>query len=111
MWTAVIDDERAMLEYPLGIEFIRDDAVAWPLDDQLPRMAKYVAKDRKHQKAVDYLQRGDVALHSGDLDKCRYWTERANAEPARVSRILSHAGRAQRSGCDCHDDRSRRVKD
>jgi hypothetical protein len=82
--TAVIDEEHARIEYPQEIEFIRDDAVAWPLDGAPPPISKYVAKDPKHQKSVDYLRRGDQALDSGDLDTCRYWTERANAELRRL---------------------------
>jgi len=66
-------------------EFIRDDAAAF---DTKSLPSRYVPKDGwkddKHvQKACEYMSRSDEFLRVGEVDKCRYWTGKANTEMRR----------------------------
>ena len=74
-----VEGEFATWQWPDEIEFVRDDAATFTCRDDVEPI-KYVTDDPKLQKALTFLQRGDMALHRLDLDGCRYWTERANRE-------------------------------
>jgi len=64
-------------------EFERDDEAVFT-DKALP--GKYVPRsgDKHLSAACSFMERADVFLHEGNLEKCRYWTERANREVAKA---------------------------
>jgi hypothetical protein len=58
-------------------EFERDDSATFDIKN---RPGQYIPpSDNTHLKnAAEYVLRGDVAMNEGDLQRCRYWTNKAN---------------------------------
>jgi hypothetical protein len=57
------------------IEFERDDSV--PMGEKaLP--TKFVPREPKWAQVCEWMTIADTYLKEGDLERCRYWTERAN---------------------------------
>jgi hypothetical protein len=59
------------------IEFERDDSSAF-VGKNHP--GQYIPpSDNRHLKnAAEFMVRGDRAMNEGDLERCRYWTNKAN---------------------------------
>jgi hypothetical protein len=73
----------ACIEWPEYTEFERDDAASFTGDSLLTRYVPN-STDPHLARACKYMERADVFLKAGDLDKCRYWTGRANTELRRA---------------------------
>jgi hypothetical protein len=76
-------DEGAVVEWPETIEFVPDASLAWD-GGKCPFDAKYVAKHLGLAKACEYMTTADRYMNAGDLDRCRYWTEKANREARKL---------------------------
>jgi hypothetical protein len=59
------------------IEFERDDSSAFVGKN---RPGQYIPPNDNPQlkNAAEYILRGDLAMNEGDLERCRYWTNKAN---------------------------------
>lgn len=80
---AAIEGEIAIIEWPEKTEFERDDAAvfegkAHPTRHVPAHPSPHVAR------ACEFMERADVFLFQDDLERCRYWTERANKEMAKA---------------------------
>jgi hypothetical protein len=84
-----LEGEFLTWEWPPEVEFLPDETAAFSGREDI-RPHRYVSDDPRLAKALEYLSRGDMALHRLDLDGCRYWTEKAN-----------HAARRCRIRWDC----------
>lgn len=75
-----VEGDYMIGEWPDEIEFERDDAAVFNGMKSLG--VRYVpkVKDARVVKACEYASRSETALLSSDLDRCRYWTQRANAQ-------------------------------
>ena len=67
----------AVVEWPDEIEFERDDGSAF-VGKNHPGQYLPPTDNRHLRKAAEYMGRGDRAMNEGDLEGCRYWTNRAN---------------------------------
>jgi hypothetical protein len=76
-YTKLVGDDRVLAEHPEFIWFIPDPALAWHAFP-CPHRMRYVATDRRLVKACEHLTRSDACYYAGDLEGCRYWTEKAN---------------------------------
>ncbi len=74
-----IEGEFAIVSYPDSIKFEQDDTAVF---ESKSLGTKYIPKiDNPHlERACKHMERADALLLQGDLDKCRYWTEKANTE-------------------------------
>lgn len=72
-----VSGEYAISDWGDEIDFERDDSSAF-VGKNNP--GQYVPpKDNRHlKKAAEYMGRGDRAMNKGDLEGCRYWTNKAN---------------------------------
>lgn len=69
----------AIVSYPESIGFKRDDTAVF---ESKSLGTKYVPKINNPylERACKHMERADAHLLQGDVDKCRYWTEKANTE-------------------------------
>jgi hypothetical protein len=72
-----------VIDWSKEIQFIPDPSVFWG-DGRCTIPIKYQALDPRLVKACEYLTIADNYLNQQDLEKCRYWTERANKESSKV---------------------------
>jgi hypothetical protein len=70
--------ETAIIEYPEAIDFERDDAAQFT-EKALDNVYEALVDDARIKTACDYMTRADRCMRLEDLERCRYWTERANA--------------------------------
>lgn len=77
-----VDGGYTVVGWPDSIRFVRDDAATF---EGRSRGTRYVAGDTSLAAACEYMTRADAALFAGaDIEKCKYWTGRANAELRRA---------------------------
>lgn len=69
--------DRAVISWPDQTEFVRDEAAVFT-DRGLPTRYVPSVPGTHMAKACEYMTVADGHLRNGDLEKCRYWTERAN---------------------------------
>lgn len=75
--------DQAVVEWTAETEFVRDDAAAFT-DCGLPTRYVPTRPGTHMAKACECMTVADEHLRHGDLEKCRYWTERANRYGRRV---------------------------
>ncbi len=78
-----VEGVMAMIEWPKETEFERDDTAAFEEKSHPTRYAS-IHPSPHVARACEFMGRADVFLRQGDLDRCRYWTERANKEVAKA---------------------------
>jgi hypothetical protein len=78
-----VEGVMAMIEWPKETEFERDDTAAFEGKSHPTRYAS-IHPSPHVARACEFMGRADVFLRQGDLDRCRYWTERANKEVAKA---------------------------
>lgn len=82
VFTEVIGD-HAVVDWPDETEFVRDDAAAFT-DRGLPTRYVPTVPGQHMARACKYMTTADEHLRAGDLEKCRYWTDRANRHGKKV---------------------------
>lgn len=72
--------DYTIAEWPEEIDFERDDDAVFVGFKSLG--VRYVPKttNPKVAKACEFASRSETALLSGDLARCQYWTQKANAQ-------------------------------
>ncbi len=78
-----VSGQYAVIGWPEYTEFERDDSVTFE-EKSLPTRYMSLHPSPHVATACAYMERADEFLRKGDLDKCRYWTERANREMAKA---------------------------
>lgn len=82
VFSAVAGD-YAVIDWPYETEFVRDDAAAFT-ERGLPNRYVPTRPGGGLAKGCEFMTIADEHLRSGDLDRCRYWTERANRAAEKV---------------------------
>jgi hypothetical protein len=81
-FTGERDGEIAFAEFK-DIEFEPDDSCNWG-EGRCTINGQYVATDPRLNEACRFMTIADSFMNTRDLDKCRYWTGRANKAAERV---------------------------
>ncbi len=74
-----VEGKFVVIGWPDDTEFERDDTAAFE-GKSLPTQYVPTHPSPHVATACTYMGRADEFLRHGDLDRCRYWTERANRE-------------------------------
>lgn len=75
--------DYAVITWPDEIEFIRDDDAVFT-EKGLPTKYIPTRPGPNMAKACEYMTVADEHLRNNDLERCRYWTERANKSGRKV---------------------------
>ena len=78
-----VEGQMVFIDWPEDTEFERDDSAAFA-GKSLPTRYVPTHPNPHVASACTYMERADEFLRNGDLDRGRYWTERANREMAKA---------------------------
>ena len=74
---AGMEGDYAVIEWPTETEFVRDDAAVFT-GRSLPTRYVPTRPGNAIAKACEFMTIADECLRRDDLERCRYWTNRAN---------------------------------
>ena len=102
--TGEIAGDLAIAEFR-DIEFEPDNSCNWG-EGRCTIRGQYIAIDPRLKEACRFMTIADGFLNSGELDKCRYWTERANRTAQRIGFPAAGTASTTYSRGDLHERRN-----
>lgn len=74
-----VEGNTATISWPETTEFVRDDDAVF-VNRASSSQYRSRVENRRIERACEFMNIADDHMNACDLDKCRYWTEKANTE-------------------------------